>query len=58
MNNYLNELTIDLQFEKYMDIYTKCGSLIIQLKSLYINNIIYFKYNEINRIKRIIIIMK
>ena len=30
MNNYLNELTIDLQFEKYMDIYTKCDILIIQ----------------------------
>jgi len=39
MNNYLYELTIDLQFEKYMDIYTKCSSLKIQRKFLYVNNV-------------------
>jgi len=41
-----------------MDIYTKCGSLVIQWKYLYVNNIMYFKYNEINQIARVITIMK
>jgi len=58
MNNYLNDLTINLQFEKYMNIYSKCDFLIIQWKSLYVNKTMYFKYNEINQITRIIIIMK
>jgi len=46
---------MSLQFEKYMDIYTKCGLLILQWKSLCVSNTIYFKYNEINQTARIII---